>query len=226
MARLTRKFGALLLYVCIATVLAQAIGIGVLVFQGTVDQRKINQIVAVLHGASLAGPEGEKQSSEETEKAGAEQPSYAQIERARAVQSRAMELREIVLKEGLEQLRTMRGGLEEREANYARVVNTFFGKIKEKREEAEKKSIEHFRQLMELMKPKQAKDQMVRMLDEDNIDYVVLVIRTMNDAKRKKILAEFKTPEDQEQLGAILDKIRAQESVSDAIDRAKQGLEG
>ena len=57
-------------------------------------------------------------------------------------------------------------------------------------------------------KPKQAKEQLVQMLDNDELDIVVALLAALPDTKRSKIIAEFKTPNEAEQLGQILRRMR------------------
>ena len=65
------------------------------------------------------------------------------------------------------------------------------------------------------MQPKQAKDQLLRMLDEAGPEElekvnrdVVTMLKSMPLDKRKKIVSEFKTDEEAEKLHEILKQIR------------------
>jgi hypothetical protein len=221
--RIMKKCSAMFLYVCVATILAQAIGIGALLAANKLSREKMDQIVAVLHGATLAAP-GAEDGGESSDEAAAEQPSFSEVEHMRAVKSRNLELRESVLDEGLTELKHIQRELVDEVDRFDQVVNAFEARLDDRQVQAQEQSVEAVRQLMELMKPKQAKDQMLRMLEAGEMDYVVLVVRTMNDAKRKKVLDEFRTADDQLKLFAILEKIRAQDDVNDAIEEAAEQL--
>ena len=59
------------------------------------------------------------------------------------------------------------------------------------------------------MKAKQAKDQLTRYLDDPELlPFVVTNVKAMPLEQRKKILAEFKTEEETDQLHEILRRIR------------------
>ena len=58
---------------------------------------------------------------------------------------------------------------------------------------------EDVRRTLETIKPKQAKELLVLMLEQKEMDDVVVLMAGMPDGKRAKIIAEFKTPAEVEQ---------------------------
>ena len=76
---------------------------------------------------------------------------------------------------------------------------------------------------LEAIQPKQAKEQIMKMLAEpktaadDPMEDVVRILKAMPLDKRKKILAEFKTPEEIEKLSEILRVIRLGGSDTDLL---------
>ena len=75
------------------------------------------------------------------------------------------------------------------------------------------------------MKPRQAKEQIVLMMDAGSLKDVVALISAMAPAKRSKLLAEFKTPDENERLAKILKLIRTGEPELTLIDDAKTKLQ-
>jgi hypothetical protein len=81
------------------------------------------------------------------------------------------------------------------------------------------------------MSPKQAKDQILKMLDEpstvadDPMQDVVTVLKSMADDKRKKLLGEFKTPEEADRLAEILREVRLGLPDSDVIRDTRNQLQ-
>jgi hypothetical protein len=75
-------------------------------------------------------------------------------------------------------------------------------------------SLLEVQQTLEAISPKQAKEQIVKMLEEpptphdDPMEDVVRILKAMPLDKRKKILAEFKDPQEVEKLHEILREVR------------------
>jgi hypothetical protein len=76
---------------------------------------------------------------------------------------------------------------------------------------------------LEAIAPKQAKEQILRMLAQPNtaadrpLEDVVRILKAMPLDKRKKLLAEFKTPEEIEKLAEVLHEIRSGGSDAELI---------
>jgi hypothetical protein len=62
------------------------------------------------------------------------------------------------------------------------------------------------------------------MLDNDELDEVVALIAAMPDTKSGKIMAEFKLPEENEQLYQILKRIREGSPESDLVVETQRKL--
>ena len=81
------------------------------------------------------------------------------------------------------------------------------------------------------MQPKQSKDQLMKMLAEpktptsDPIEEVVRILKAVQLDKRKKILSEFKTPEEIEKLHEILRVIRIGGSDTQLLEDTRKQLQ-
>src|SRR5688500_9031326 len=94
--KLLRGTVILLVCLCVATLMAQVVIVGMLAAQGRLDPKKLRQIVAVVQGVELVAPTataGSQQAPSDKE-----EPSYEDILQARAVKTRQLELREQALK--------------------------------------------------------------------------------------------------------------------------------
>jgi hypothetical protein len=74
------------------------------------------------------------------------------------------------------------------------------------------------------MKPKQAKEQIERMLVDGEMKQAVVLLSSMPIEKRAKIVTEFKTDKESEELAEMLRLIRAGEPDVTLIDETKDNL--
>ncbi len=205
-ARLLRTVGTMAVYFCVGTLISQAVIAGYLWITWGVDRGKIVQILAVARGIDLVKMEEEARL--QTEQAAPEEVSYEQILQARAVEVRHLELREEALGNGLEQLAFEQRKLAEENARYTQLKTAFEAEVASLDKGSKAQGLEENRRTLETIKPKQAKEQLLLMLDKQELDKVVVLLAAMPAAKRARIVGEFKTAEEAEKLSEILRKIR------------------
>lgn len=206
MVGLLGKLVAVIVYLCIGTVIAQGICIGYAWSKGYVSKPKLLQMAAVAQG------ENERQSdnrdSHEKELS-SEQPSLQDIENARALRIRNLELREQAIQAGLDRVRYEQTKLADERDMYLRTRAAFDAHLKNMKEGAIAKGRTDTRTILENIKPKQAKQQILQMIEAGEEEEVVAILSEMPVAKRAKIAGEFgKLDEDNEKLGKILRLIR------------------
>ena len=85
--------------------------------------------------------------------------------------------------------------------------------------------LENVRQTLQSLKPKQAKELIAQRLEKGDIDVVVKLLTDMPDSKRAKIIAEFKTVTEMEQIGEVLDRIRQGQPAKGLIDETGKKLQ-
>jgi hypothetical protein len=163
-------------------------------------------MLAVLHGTSSDAPVAEK--SQEKQTPVTEQPSLDAQQEQRSAAWRDMELRERILGDVLGELKKLQAALEDEKDRFNRVANAFNAKLKEDREGAVSRGRQEFQAIVESMKPKQAKDQLLIQYKAGKADVVVEVLKNMEETRRAKIVAEFKAADDSKVLGEILESIR------------------
>jgi lysophospholipase L1-like esterase len=125
----------------------------------------------------------------------------------------------------LDQLRQQQGKLADERKQVQKLRDDFDKELRTTREGALAVGGEQARQILENIKPKQAKEQLLDMLKNDEMDKVVTLLAGMSDSKRAKIVGEFRTPEEAQQLSDILRRIREGAPEAALSDDAQQKLE-
>lgn len=217
-----KKLGLVLACVCIGTLLAQGAGLALLWSNGSLNRVTFAKLLAVLYGiepkpavaASGAAPS----------QADREQPSWEQIEQARILKMRQIEMREQTLAAEALRLRTLQSSLEQEKGGFDRARGAFDAQLKADREGAVAIGRDSVRALWESMKPKQAKEQILQRYASGDVDDVVRIMAAMSPSKQAKIAAEFKTPEDAKVLDEITAMILAGKPLTATIDDTQAAL--
>jgi len=218
-AGLFRALTALFVYFCVATVLSLTLIVGYLVAVRGLDAEKLTQISAVLQGIDLAGL-AEKPGPAEV-KPSEEQASYEAVIAARAVKLRDIELRLVSLRQGLNRLESDRLALSEEKSRFDRDRTTFDERLAELQESATSEGENDVRSILESVKPKQAKELILQMVEAGEMPAVVNMISQMPVTKQAKIVSEFRTPEESEKLQAILRQIQLGEPLASLVDETR-----
>jgi len=204
--RLLRTGASLWGYFCVATILAQIILLVYLTPTWQLDRDKVVQILAIAQGIDILAIREQAQGNRD--QISPEQVSYEQVRETRAVKVRHLELREQALQQGLGQLAAESRKLTEAMQQDLQVRQAFQKELLALQQGAVTAGRENARLKLESLKPKQAKEQLTEMLKKDELDEVVALLAAMPESKASKIMAEFKLPEETEQLYKILRKIR------------------
>jgi hypothetical protein len=206
MGRLIALAGALFAYFCVATVLAVALGLGYALTTGALGEKQLEQMLALLHGVDLVPADAARKAADGA--ARVEQPSLEAIAEARAVKSRDLELREKILQDAVSELKKLQLALEAEKDRFEKFRISFHAQLNDEAKAAQLQGLREFQSLVENMKPKQAKEQLLLKHKAGSLDLVVDVLRGMEEAKRAKIIAEFKSAEESQVLSEVLEKIR------------------
>ncbi len=206
MGNIIGKLSALFGYFCIATVLAQIILLGYVMGSGTLDGGKLDKMLQIAHSAEMVVPDATKQpaSSEQSQ----EQASLEHVEHLRSVKWRNFEMRENILLGMLTEFQQLRDELVTKRDEFSRIVAKAKADLETQREEAIGKGRREFEAIYAGMKPKQAKTQLMMDYTKGKVETVVEVLMEMEESKRAKIVAEFKSEDDQKILNQILDNVR------------------
>lgn len=203
MKRLAHLLWSAWLYACMATVLAIALGTGYASMRGWLTEDKLLRMVAAARGIDLPPRDSRQQAPEPPQ-----QPSLDEIARARALRARDLELRELALETGLADLKYEQAKLADEKDRYEVIKTAFEAKLRELRDGALAANLEQVRLILENIPPKQAKDQLLKMLADGEIDQAAALLSAMPIAKRAKILKEFKSEPESENLAKLLKRLR------------------
>lgn len=205
---------------CVGTCIAEAILLGWAFAKGKLTRQKLIQMLAVYHGIETkpepkpTGPTPPLQ----------EQVSLEEIAFQRAIHLRNIELREQMLKKLHEQLQFQEQQLAEEKRRYEKQREEFETKLQALRKDAESEGTTQTASILQRLKPPQAKQQILRMLQDNQIDDVVVLLSEMQESKRAKILNEFRTPEEMAQLAEVLRRLREGDPMASLAEQTKKQL--
>jgi hypothetical protein len=221
MGRLLRGTFAMILYFCLATLIAQAIVVGYLVSKWKLDGSKAARMIAAAQGRDrpaavtpAAAPPA----------APAEQSSFDQVLEARAVRDKNLQLRELALNDAIAQLRTDKLRFEGDRNQLDTDRTTFEKRLDKIASGAKSAGREELVQILQGVKPKQAKEFLSQMLDKKETEEVVMLLSMLSDTKCAKILGEFKTADETKKIEEVLQMIRDGVPEAPAAKQAKDQL--
>lgn len=220
-AQLLRRGLSLLAYFCLATLIAQAVLFLYLAARYQPDRTKLIQILAILQDVDLFAM---KEAAErDRDEISPEQVSYEQIIERRAVKVHHLELRERALKDGLQTLQLERRKLADEQQRQQQLKQVFEKQLVDMQAKETSEGMEDNRAKLESIKAKQAKELLVEMLNNDEIHDVVTLLKGMPNVKAAKIIGEFKTAEELQEISEVLRLIREGSPVADlAVDTRKE----
>jgi hypothetical protein len=208
---------------CVATVIAQAAAVTALMAKGALDRGRVYRVLAALHGVDVVTMQ--TQLSEQKKDTDEEQPSLATRVEAQSLKSLDLDLRETALDKGLLDLANLQTTVRTEQAEFQTQRQSYDAKLKDLVEQEQASAMKQLQRTIEAMRPPQAKEQLLKMLEDQAIGDVVTIIKNMPADKQKKLIAEFKDPSDEDQLYQILKSIRAGEPVVSQIQDAREKLQ-
>ncbi len=210
--KISRTAPTSLKYFCIATILAQAALFGVLFARGNMSRDKAVDLVAIAHDVDLVSMWHRLEAASKPVEV--EQVSFEEVLTARKHLSLDFDLREIAADKGLIDVRHLGLLLEEERRQYAVLKYQFDQRIEDVRQGAVDEGLKEVQRQLESVDAKLAKDQILRILDDqdlaedDSMRFVVTMFKSMSLDRKRKIMREFKTPDERTQLNQIMGKIR------------------
>jgi len=222
MSRLVGLFGSLFAYFCVGTVLAQGLLVGYVVMEGKVDKRKLIDMLAVAHGLEL-DPESDFEAT--PEKHSTEQASLRENRSATAELTRDLELKHQLLQSSKTELERIKTELVSKVKEFQSRVQDFVQLLNTEKKLAANKAQIEVVNILQTSKPKQAKTQLMLMWNRDEKDRVVNLVTAMPERSRKKIVAEFKTEEDDQTLSEILKLIGEGGAIVNLVENTQEEFE-
>lgn len=211
MIRLLSGMISLFVYFSMGTVLVQAVLGGYLWYANVLTEERNQQAVEVLYGLEKSEIAGEF-----LDQSLAPAPhSYDDIRQYRLKITLDQDLRESSMGAGVDDLDYIEEAFAERKRRFNKLRQNFEDSYNRLRGAASNKSVAEVRDTIVSLKPDQAADQMIRMLDlsrqTGDPSYrndMVTILKTVPAGVQKKILAEMKTPQRAPYLLEMLNQIR------------------
>src|SRR5688572_28316374 len=222
-----RWLGTLIVAVSIGTTVTLVVLLAMLWWKGVLADERVVAMLAALQGIKAAPPI-ETTNVVNTD---AEQPSPSQIREARLRVSLDLDLRESAIDKSLADLRTLERALQTESSRLDGCKKSFDKRLSDLQSAATDTALLEVQRTLEAIQPKQAKEQILLMLKEpattsdDPMQDIVTIFKAMPLDKRRKILAEFKTTEEVEQLADILQQIRLGEPDAGLLRDARGQLQ-
>ncbi|HUG67088.1 MAG TPA: hypothetical protein VMM76_05025 [Pirellulaceae bacterium] len=210
--KLLRLFLTGLAFFSVATILAQAALMGMLYARGNLSPAKVVDLIAISQDVDLATMWRKLELS--SKPVDIEQVSFEEVLRARKHMSLDLDLREIAADKGLIDVRQLGVLLEDERRQYDTLKYEFDQRIENVRQGAVDEGLREVQRQLESVDAKLAKDQILRILGNPDIppdtstNFIVTIFKNMPLDRKKKIMGEFKTPEDRRQLNMIVNQIR------------------
>jgi hypothetical protein len=205
MGKLLGMLVTLIAAVCVATVIAAAALVSFYAQSWKVNKERAGQALAILQGKSpesLVPPPSPKKQDE------SEQPAYDQVLASQGLKARDLEQREMTLRANIRQFQEELDKIADERKRVQSVRDELKIELDDMNNSATSAGMETVQATIEKLKPKQAKELIVQRLEKGEVDVVSRLLSNMADAKRAKIIAEFKTSAEMDQIGEVLNRIR------------------
>jgi len=212
--KIVKLLGSLGVAFCIGTTISIVVLVAMLLFKGALSGERAMALLAALNGIEVQ-PLATAAAKASEKAANGEQPSLDDIAKKRLLASLDLDLRESAVDKSLGELRNLESQIKTESKRLDSWKLSFDKRLQELETKAADTALIEIQQTLEVMSPKQAKEQIIRVLDEppataadQPLQDVVTILKTMPLDKRKKIMSEFKTPKETETLAIILREIR------------------
>ncbi len=208
--------------ICVATVISAAALVFYYAQSWKVTKERAGQAMAILQGTS---PEALLPPSLPKKQTDSEQPGYEKrladhdLERLQADQRQAM------IRALTQQFQDQLDKVEAERKRVQAVSDDLQQKLDEMKNAANNSGMVTVQDTMEKLKPKQAKELIMQRLDKGETDVVAKMLANMSDGKRAKIIAEFKSSEDMEKIGVVLNRIRQGQPTAEMVDETEKRIQ-
>jgi hypothetical protein len=198
---MVRLLFALIGYVATATVITMALGLVYLWHTDRLTDEKIFRITALMQGVDLEQiAAAEKGSAGEVP---AEEPSVDEVVGQQQVLDRNYEVKLLSLQRGRQEFDNRLQLLKTQSERFNRQAQDWELKLKQQGELSTQENLTKVVSDLEQVKPATAKDLLMRWVNEDRMNDVILLLGRMSETKKGKILKSFATPEELDKLHEI-----------------------
>ena len=218
-----RKLGLLFALFCVGTVLTQGLVFAYLTATGKLNKEKLGRMIAVAQGIEIApivvatNPNAEKENPETQ--------SYDERDQGRSLKIRQMDLREMNQANNMTMMNDLKKHIDDEKKLHENVYDAFKTVVDAKDGQIKQKGRDNIREIWEAVRPKQAKEQILQMVEAGEKEDVVAILSSMPISKRAKIISEFKEDAEKTKLNDLLRLIRTGEPEASIIDKTRQQLD-
>ncbi len=217
MQMLIRLFAAF----CVATVLAEASILAMCAARGNLHRESIIKALALLNGIDVSAERLERMMQRYRS---TPIPKYEDIVQARAMAELNLKLREDAIKRQLDEVNSKLEELQQRETALNVRVEEFYAMLDQQKQNLLEESLQEVQRTVESLPPEQAKEQLMLLAKQGQINDVVAIFKGMSVDKRRKIMGEFVGPEESDQLNEILRLMLEGEPTSTLLDETQASI--
>lgn len=204
---------------CVGTVLAQLMILALAAARGNLNQVTLLKAVALINGVDITGDRLQKMLEDSKQ---APNPTYEDVEAERARQSKSLDMRERSILQYKRQVEELLSEQKLVIADFDRRKNEFYRYLENAEKNLADESLKEVQRTLESLNSDQAKNQIKKFLEAGQIDDVVAIVKGMPLDKRKKVLGEFTTAEEIDQLNEILTRLRQGDPKASLIQSARE----
>ncbi|MGE3778992.1 MAG: hypothetical protein AB7F89_17535 [Pirellulaceae bacterium] len=215
------------LYFCVASALAQLGLLAALWQRHLLTPATLQNLLTVAYNVPLRDIEAKLIA--ETQPARHEMVSFEEVQAARGLANLDLDIRDMSADKGLLDLRELDALVDQEKNRYSRMKDDFDQKWAALRQRDADTALQEVRRQIESIPPRLAKDQLVKVLEDKQLEpdvalqHVVTIFKGLTRDKRKKIVIEFLNDESP-YLKDILREIRLGMPQSTLINEARQRM--
>jgi len=202
-------------YCCLATVIVQVGGVAMMWSSDRLTLDKAVRYAAIVYGLDIADLPTRKRHDPDAD-ASDEGLTHDQLLTKRVHANAILTDRKVAMKQEADSIRSLEKELKSERDRRALVRNNFLAYLDDLEKQVVIDSLGDVQRTLESLKPRQAKDILLRTLGDEGLDEkddvmhdVIAIFKAMPETKLKKILAEFKTQEEQDVLHRMIMEIGA-----------------
>jgi hypothetical protein len=224
MSALVRWTFPLVAYLCVATVISAALGYGYLRQSGKLNDETLFRITALLHGVDLA--KIEKAPASAASEIPPEEASFAEQQQHLQAATLHFDAKQKQLADSLSDFDYQLKRLSEATSRYSQLKRSVEIYLQEQSSKVSDEARNKVRAQLEVMDPKkQAKPLLIRMIKDDQVDEVILLLGAMKARNQEMILKKFDTVDDLDMLYRVQQRMLAGHPAKQFIDDQVKALQ-
>jgi hypothetical protein len=205
MARVVNILTALVAYVCVATVISLALGLGYLWQTDRLNDDKVFRMMALLQDVDLQQiTESHRKRSDEVPP---EEPSLDAMMHHQQVQDRNFEVKLLALQRGRQDYDQSLQQLKVLIERYDRLAQDWQSKLQQQEEQTNQQNVAKVVGQLEQVSAEVGKASLMRWIKEGRMDDAIVLMSKMEGSKLGKILKTFETDEELDKLHEIHQRI-------------------